>query len=234
MSIKFGGVQKFSLLDFPDKISAIVFTKGCNFHCGYCHNPELFELNSPEKWNKNSIIEFLKTRVGKLDGVVVTGGEPTIYDDLVQFIKEIKNLNLLVKLDTNGTNPNMLDKLIKNNLIDYIAMDIKAPLDKYSFITNSKIDTQLIQSSIDILKKSSVPFEFRTTVVKSQLSYDDFEKIGKLIQTNNKYFNGYYLQKFIPSKTLDKTLMSETSYSDEEFLEISKLINKYIKKIEIR
>lgn len=234
MSIKFGGVQKFSLLDFPDKISAIVFTKGCNFHCGYCHNPELFELNSPENWNTNSIIEFLKTRVGKLDGVVVTGGEPTIYNDLVQFIKEIKNLNLLVKLDTNGTNPNMLDKLIKNNLIDYIAMDIKAPLDKYSFITNSKIDTQLIQSSIDILKKSSVPFEFRTTVVKSQLSYDDFEKIGKLIQTNNKYFNGYYLQKFIPSKTLDKALMNETSYSDEEFLKISKLINKYIKKIEIR
>src|SRR5574344_571540 len=234
MSIKFGGVQKFSLLDFPDKISAIVFTKGCNFHCGYCHNPELFELNSPENWNTNSIIEFLKTRVGKLDGVVVTGGEPTIYNDLVQFIKEIKNLNLLVKLDTNGTNPNMLDKLIKNNLIDYIAMDIKAPLDKYSFITNSKIDTQLIQSSIDILKKSSVPFEFRTTVVKSQLSYDDFEKIGKLIQTNNKYFNGYYLQKFIPSKTLDKALMNETSYSDEEFIEISKLINKYIKKIEIR
>src|SRR5574344_1018421 len=167
MSIKFGGVQKFSLLDFPDKISAIVFTKGCNFHCGYCHNPELFELNSPENWNKNSIIEFLKTRVVKLDEVVVTGGEPTIYDDLVQFIKEIKHLNLLVKLHTNGTNPNMLDKLIKNNLIDYIAMDIKAPLDKYSFITNSKIATQLIQSSIDILKKSSVPFEFRTTVVLS-------------------------------------------------------------------
>ena len=176
MCIKIGGVQKFSLLDYPDKISAIIFTSGCNFRCGYCHNPELFSSNS--EWNEERALEFLITRQGKLDGVVITGGEPTIHKALPQFIKKIKALNFLVKLDTNGTNPQMLKDLVQSNLIDYVAMDIKAPLSKYKIITG--IEPIGVKESIEFLLKGKIPYEFRTTALSSQLLIKDFEEIGKL------------------------------------------------------
>ena len=169
--MQIGGVQKTSLLDFPEKISTIVFTQGCNFRCGYCHNPELIYKNEPA-WTNVGFFEFLKSRRGKLDGVVITGGEPCLQKDLIEFIKEIKSLGFLVKLDSNGTFPIVLEKAIP--YLDYIAMDIKAPLEKYKNIVGVNIDTQTIKSSIDIIMNSNVDYEFRTTVVKSQLSIDDF------------------------------------------------------------
>ena len=123
MCVKIGGVQKFSLLDYPDKISAIIFTAGCNFHCGYCHNPELFSSHS--ELDEDKVLGFLQSRQGKLDGVVITGGEPTLHKSLPEFIKRIKTLGFLVKLDTNGTNPDMLQSLIDSKMVDYVAMDIK-------------------------------------------------------------------------------------------------------------
>lgn len=214
-----GGLQKTSLLDFPEKIAAIVFTMGCNFRCGYCHNPEL--INGEAKIEE--VFEFLKTRQGKLDGVVITGGEPCLQKDLPEFIKQVKELGFAVKLDTNGSFPEMLEKVLPD--LDYVAMDIKAPLEKYSQIVNVDVDTSKILKSIEVLKNSGVDYEFRTTVVKSQLSFEDFEKIGQLIQGAPRY----YLQRFEASKILDKSLENEKTYSTEEFERIIDILKSYVK-----
>lgn len=214
-----GGLQKTSLLDFPEKIAAIVFTVGCNFRCGYCHNPEL--INGGAKIEE--VFEFLKTRQGKLDGVVITGGEPCLQKDLPEFIKQVKELGFAVKLDTNGSFPEMLEKVLPD--LDYVAMDIKAPLEKYSQIVNVDVDTLKILKSIEVLKNGGVDYEFRTTVVKSQLSFEDFEKIGQLIQGAPRY----YLQKFVASKILDKSLENEKTYSTEEFERIIDILKSYVK-----
>lgn len=214
-----GGLQKTSLLDFPEKIAAIVFTMGCNFRCGYCHNPEL--INGEAKIEE--VFEFLKTRQGKLDGVVITGGEPCLQKDLPEFIKQVKELGFAVKLDTNGSFPEMLEKVLPD--LDYVAMDIKAPLEKYSQIVNVDVDTSKILKSIEVLKNGGVDYEFRTTVVKSQLSFEDFEKIGQLIQGAPRY----YLQRFEASKILDKSLENEKTYSTEEFKRIIDILKSYVK-----
>lgn len=214
-----GGLQKTSLLDFPEKIAAIVFTMGCNFRCGYCHNPEL--INGEAKIEE--VFEFLKTRQGKLDGVVITGGEPCLQKDLPEFIKQVKELGFAVKLDTNGSFPEMLEKVLPD--LDYVAMDIKAPLEKYSQIVNVDVDTLKILKSIEVLKNGGVDYEFRTTVVKSQLSFEDFEKIGQLIQGAPRY----YLQRFEASKILDKSLENEKTYSTEEFKRIIDMLKSYVK-----
>ena len=223
-----GGIQRTSLLDFPDKISAIVFAQGCNFNCGYCHNPDL--LNSKKDiYSTDVFFEFLDKRKGKLDGVVITGGEATLQPDLITFIKEIKARGFLVKLDTNGYRPDVIEQALP--FIDYIAMDIKAPLKKYNEITRINIDTQKIEKSIEIIMNSKVDYEFRTTVLKSQLNYSDFEEIGQLIHGAEKY----YLQKFEAKTEInDEKLKEEKTYSKEEFNEIIANLKKYIKKVELR
>lgn len=226
--MQIGGVQKTSLLDFPDKISAIVFTQGCNFRCGYCHNPELIVLRNELAWTTAGFFEFLETRKGKLDGVVITGGEPCLQNDLIDFIKDVKSMGFLVKLDTNGTFPDKLQKSLP--YIDYIAMDIKAPLDKYSEITRVNVNCENIQKSIDIIMNCGIDYEFRTTVLKSQLTFGDFEKIGQLIKGAKKY----YLQKFVASKTLDESLMNEKTYSNKEFEEIISHLNLNINNVVLR
>jgi len=228
-TIKLGGLQKSSLIDYPKKISAVIFTQGCNFRCPYCHNPELIEGNN-EKERGKRIIEFLQSRIGKLDGVVITGGEPTLHKDLPAFIKQINDLGFCVKLDTNGTNPDMLRQLIEEKLIHYVAMDIKAPIEKYNDVVCAKVNTDNILKSINILKYADIDYEFRTTVVKSQLTHADFEKIGMLIQGSPKY----YLQRFLPTKILDESFLNQTTYSDEEFALIIKTLKKYIKQVELR
>ena len=228
-----GGLQKSSLIDFPQHICAVVFTQGCNFKCSYCHNPELIQAKCKMqnvKCNQNEVYNFLKNRIGKLDGVVITGGEPTLQKDLPEFIKKIKDMGFLVKLDTNGSNPDMLKKLIDENIIDYVAMDIKAPIEKYSQIICSKINTKNILKSIEILKKSDIDFEFRTTVVKSQLEVTDFEKIGEMIAGAKKY----YLQKFVSTKILDKSFPNQTTFSDKEFEKTITILKKFVKKIMLR
>lgn len=239
-----GGFQKSSLIDYPEKISAIVFTQGCNFKCPYCHNPELIKAKCKMQNAKSGvgsftktqgieaehILEFLDSRKGKLDGVVITGGEPTLHKDLPEFIKEIKGLRFYVKLDTNGTNPKMLQKLLDEKLIDYVAMDIKAPIEKYEEIVCAKANTKNILKSIEILKSSNIDYEFRTTVVKSQLSINDFEKIGDMISGAGKY----YIQRFLPTKTLDESFMQEITCSDREFEKIIEELKKYVKHVRLR
>lgn len=226
-----GGFQKFSMIDYPGKMCAIIFTQGCNFRCGYCHNPELVK---PELFEtpllEEEFFNFLEERQGRLEAVSITGGEPTLQKDLVSFIRKIKDLNFLVKLDSNGTNPEILKKIIDQKLVDYLAMDIKAPLDKYEEIVQAKINLENIQKSIRLIMNSGLDYEFRTTIVKSQLSVNDLLEIGKLIQGAQ----GYFLQKFVPSKANDEKFLKEVTYSDEEFEEIKKDLLKYVQKCEIR
>lgn|SRR5574344_464108 len=224
-----GGLQKSSLIDYPEKISAIIFTQGCNFRCPYCHNPEIIKMDSATALAVAPILEFLKSRVGKLDGVVITGGEPTLQKDLPELIRSIKEMGFLVKLDTNGTNPQMLQNLIDEKIIDYVAMDIKAPIERYSEVVRIGVNTENILKSIEILKTSEIEHEFRTTVVSSQLCIEDFKKIAKIIEGSR-----YYLQKFLPTKTLSKAFMVEKTYSDEDFKKIISEIKPYFEHIELR
>ena len=211
--MKIGGFQRFSLIDYPGKICAIVFTQGCNFRCPYCHNPELvnpelFEAPIPE----GDILSFLANRRGKLDAVEITGGEPTLQPDLMDFMRKIKDLEYLVKLDTNGSNPGIISEAIERGIVDYLAMDVKAPLERYQEITDSRVDPAKIKHSIELIMSSGADYEFRTTVVKSQLGKRDILEIGRLIRGSKRYI----LQKFVPVKVLDKKFLNEVVYTDDE------------------
>jgi pyruvate formate lyase activating enzyme len=220
-----GGLQKFSMIDYPDKIACIVFTQGCNFRCSYCHNPELVEPKLfVEPMAEDLFFDFLKERIGKLDAVVITGGEPTLQYDLIEFIKKVRDLGFLIKLDTNGTNPDMLKEILDQKLVNYVAMDIKAPLKDYEKITGVPADVKKIKKSIELVMNSGVDYEFRTTLVKNLLSLDDLKKIGEEIKGAKRYF----LQKFIPTKTVKADMMQEQSFSDEEIEEAKKQLNKLV------
>ncbi|MCX5782015.1 MAG: anaerobic ribonucleoside-triphosphate reductase activating protein [Elusimicrobia bacterium] len=202
--MKIGGFQKFSLIDYPGKIAAVIFTQGCNFRCPYCHNPELV---LPELFEEgpsvDEILKFLEFRKGKLEAVVITGGEPTLQNDLSGIIKRINELGYSVKLDTNGTNPDVLKSLIDQKLIDYIAMDIKAPFEKYDELAGIKSDLKKIKESIRLIMISGIDYEFRTTVVKYLLTEKDVE-ILKAEFSNAKR---YVLKDFNPAaKILSEVL----------------------------
>ena len=221
----FGGWQKFSMMDFPGRASAILFTQGCPFRCHFCHNPELVNpaqgMFAPV--TEEEIMEFLATRRGKLDGVVISGGEPTLHSDLPEFIGRLKALGFAVKLDTNGSRPDILEKIIRGGLVDYIAMDYKAPLEKYWLVAGSAGEAKNIKRSARLIMDSSVPYEFRTTVVKELLSEEDILLIAGEIAGAKKYI----LQKFRPEKTLDPAFAEATTYSDEEFAKITKKISSF-------
>ncbi|MEN6620677.1 MAG: anaerobic ribonucleoside-triphosphate reductase activating protein, partial [Smithella sp.] len=172
--MKIGGLQKVSLIDYPGLICACIFLQGCNFRCPYCHNPELVDpqLFQPVL-NENEVLKFLETRRGKLDAVTVTGGEPTIQSDLVPFIKKIKKMGFAVKLDTNGSKPQVIQALVNEKLLDFIAMDLKGPLDKYESIAGVPVEGKKIKESIKSISKAGIPHEFRTTIIQSQLTVKD-------------------------------------------------------------
>jgi pyruvate formate lyase activating enzyme len=207
-----GAMQKTSLIDYPGEIATVLFTQGCNFRCPYCHNPELVDCNRYRKpVEEQDVLNYLEFRKNLIDGVVITGGEPTIHQDLPEFIKIVKDIGYLVKLDTNGTNPEMLREIIDLDLVDYIAMDYKAPLRKYSEIVRSKVDINDILESVEIIKKSSVKYEFRTTIVKQLLSLTDIDIIKTEIGSGEKYC----IQEFNPTKTLDEEFLKCSTFSSE-------------------
>ncbi len=219
-----GALQKFSLIDFPGKICATVFTQMCNFRCPYCHNPELVNPDLfVEPILEEDIFSFLESRRGKLDGVTITGGEPTLHPDLPEFIRKIEGMNFLVKLDTNGTNPKMLEYLFKENLVDFVAMDLKAPKNIYSKITRNNCQIENIINSVNIIRENSPDYEFRTTIVNELLNEEDIYQIEKDFGP----FKKYSLQKFHSDKILDLSFKNNTSFSDETFEKIkSKLKTK--------
>lgn len=229
--MKIGGLQKVSLIDYPGLICAVIFLQGCNFRCSYCHNPELVEpLLFQPTIDENEVLEFLASRRRKLDAVTVTGGEPTIQSDLAPFIKKIKNMGFGVKLDTNGSQPLIIQSLLNEKLLDFIAMDIKGPLEKYENIANVPVDGKKIKESIKIILKAGISHEFRTTIVQSQLTPKDILKIAPLISGCERYA----LQKFVPVKILDKNFKEEKNYSDNELEKIKKQLEKIILSIKIR
>lgn len=225
-----GGFQKTSLIDYPKKIAAIVFTHGCNFRCHYCHNPEL--VTGVEKIaDEDEILKFLDMRKGKLDGVVVTGGEPCIQKDLPDFLAKIKSKGFSVKLDTNGSKFDMLENVVLKGLIDYIAMDIKAPLLKYKKIIDTDYDISEIQNSIDLIMSCGIDYEFRTTVTEALLTVDDFDEIGATVEGAKKYF----LQNFVYSKILDETFKDAKPFTHADLERVAKILLEHgIEQVHIR
>ena len=227
----FGGFEKSTLIDYPGKIASVVFTIGCNFRCPYCHNPELVNKTIKKTIDEQDVLNFLDNRKSMIDGLVITGGEPTIYkDDLLQFIKKVKEKGFLVKLDSNGTNPDFFKKVIEEKLVDYIAMDMKAPLRKYSQTVARPVDVDKIRESINLLLQSPIDYEFRTTVVKSITSPDDLREIGQEIKGAKKY----YLQQFIPTKILNPQFKKKTTYTKDELKSFREMMKNYVDYCEIR
>ena len=214
--MRIGGFQKISLIDYPGKIAAVVFTQGCNFRCPFCHNLDLVLpscFHSPME--EGEIISFLATRMGKLQGVVVTGGEPTLQSDLDDFIRKIKTMGFAVKLDTNGSRPHVIKNLIDQKLIDFIAMDIKAPIERYPEISRVNINPDFIKESVEIITGSGMSYQFRTTFPKPLLSDVDLPGIMSLV---NKGAQHFCLQPFVPRESiLDDSLLDKAHYQDDEF-----------------
>jgi len=186
--MQIGGIQKNSFIDFPSKISCVIFTLGCNFDCPYCHNPKL--VKPPSNFpvlNTKEIFSFLAARKEFYDGVVISGGEPTLQKDLCDFCSQLKKMGYPVKIDTNGGNPHVIKRLITAHLVDYIAMDIKTSPDRYSSVITRLIDPDAIRSSIRIIADSGIDYEFRTTCVKSIVDKDDIRIIAQLIKGNGPF-----------------------------------------------
>ena len=233
-----GGLQKQSLIDYPGKITAVIFTQGCNFRCSFCHNPDLVlpeKILSSEKISEEYVFSFISKNRNLLDAVTITGGEPTIHKGLPDFIAKIKELGLLIKLDTNGTNPTMLKNLINENLIDFIAMDIKTTLDleRYQKLCGNHLDEKVltkIKESIKTILNSNIEHDFRTTVIKEHHSTQNLLNICMSIKGEKSYS----LQKFNPMIVIDKQFEEYKSYTDEELKEIIKELEKIIPKINLR
>ncbi len=211
--MKIAGIQNNSFVDYPGKIAAVIFTPGCNMDCFYCHNRILIENKKTELYNSEEVLKLIKTRREFLDAVVITGGEPTLQPELEKYIIKIKEIGLKVKLDTNGTNPNSLKKLISDNLVDYIAMDIKAPLERYDEITGVKVNINNIKKSIKIIMGSQLKYEFRTTFIP-QLNNQDIKKIAKLIVGAKRYVLQQYRKPELNTKHIDIRLAKEAHRPD--------------------
>lgn len=217
-----GGLEKLTLLDYPDHLAAIIFTSGCNFRCHFCYNPKLvFPVIAGEEKNgegsdfiKNEdLFLFLKERFGRLEAVVISGGEPTLHPDLPYFIQQIKEIGYLVKLDTNGTNPEMLELLIKKGLIDYVAMDIKAGPNEYEEVVGAKLNFKNIEKSVNIIMTSNLSYEFRSTLVPGLVDETKFLAMAEIIKGAKKW----YLQNFKSDTSLvNPKFQGQKSFSAEE------------------
>ena len=242
------GVEKLTALDFPGRLAAVVFTPGCNFRCGFCHNPHLVDENRLKE-TKNDLIpeesffNFLKHRKGLLEGVCVSGGEPTIQPGLVEFALKIKKAGFLVKIDTNGANSKTLENLIKEKAVDFLAMDIKTSLPNYKDLVGLNIDIgcrdltsdvdvvlREVKKSKELIQNSGLPYEFRTTAIKEIHNFEIFEEIGEWIEGANDY----YIQNFRNKTVLDEKYKKMSGFSDEELLKIKSLMETYVKHCGIR
>lgn len=213
-SMKLGGFIPFSLLDYPGRVAAVIFTSGCNFRCPYCHNPELVSMDASRPGlNMAGILDFLSRRTSLLDGVVITGGEPTVHRDLADFAGEIKSMGYLVKLDTNGSSPGCLGFLIKSGLLDYIAMDIKTAPDRYRQVVKAPFEIESLMKSIRLIRDFP-DYEFRTTVVPGLTDIEALSAIASMLSSEGADKN-YVLQGFRPGGCLDRLLDNEKPFPEE-------------------
>lgn len=225
------GLVKTSLVDYPGHVAATLFTSGCNMHCPFCHNKDLvIKSEGLESYTESEIINFLEKRKTKLEGVCITGGEPTLQTDLIFFIEKIKHLGYKIKLDTNGLNPHIIKQLLENKFIDYIAMDIKNSPSKYSLTTGlPDINLDKIEKSINIIKSSQIKYEFRTTVIKEHHNQKDFEEIADWLSGSLKYV----LQPYKNSDNQLEPILYST-YSYEEFLKLKQMLSSSFTIVELR
>ncbi len=229
--MKIGGFQKITLIDYPKKLSAIIFFSTCPFRCFYCYNPELVlpeEIKKQPAVDQKEIFNFLEKRKGLLEGVVLTGGEPLMQKDIILFIKKIKKMGFSIKLDTNGFYPEVLKEIIDQKLVDYVAMDIKAPKEKYEEITCVKVDLGKIEKSIKLLKESSIDYEFRTTLIPGFLGQKEVLSIARWISGAKKY----YLQNFKLTKSISGLKIKP--YSEKEILDIVKSVAPFFDSCQLR
>ncbi len=232
--MKICGFMKTTLLDFPGRVACTVFTGGCNLRCPFCHNSELLGMDIPSEYTEEQIFDFLEKRKHTLEGVAVTGGEPTLQKDLPEFIETIRSrFGLAVKLDTNGTNNRMLKELIDAGLVDYVAMDVKSSVTNYAAVcglTEDRINLPAIEKSRDILLRGRVPYEFRTTVVEGLHSEEDFKEIGPWIEGCERYF----LQAY---KDAGNVLERGAGFSEpkkEQLLRYAELVRPYVGNVSLR
>ncbi len=234
--MKIGGLQPTTLLDYPGKTAAIIFSSGCNFRCPFCYN---FKLVLPEKITESSLIpeadifDFLTRRKKYLDGVVITGGEPTVQLDLVDFCRQLKKLGYLVKVDTNGSNPEVISRLLEADLVDYFAMDLKAPLERYQKFTGRPVDVSRIKKSIELIIKSGCSHEFRSTLIKGEGWHqpEDISQMVRLIQGAEKYF----LQVFnsFGNQVIDPDFNGQR-FTSEEMNQLAEQARRHFKDCRIR
>ena len=217
--MKIVGFQKLTMVDYPGKMACIIFTEGCNYRCPYCHNSLLVYEKSNCEIDKKEIFDYLDKRKGIVEGIVISGGEPTLQKDLIDFLKELRNYDVSIKLDTNGSNPDILKKIIDNNLVDYIAMDIKNSIKKYPITTAiNKINTDNVLKSIELLKQNKVDYEFRTTIVKELHDLNDLKEIKKIIGKSK-----YYIQNFRDNENVKYSNLH--GFTNDELKEIENNID---------
>lgn len=223
------GLQKLTLLDYPQHTACTIFTAGCNFRCPFCHNAGLVtHINSADQIPEDDLLDFLKKRVGLLDGVCITGGEPLLQPDIDEFMAKVKALGYKIKLDTNGSCPQKLEELIKDGLVDYIAMDIKNSKQKYPNTAGVHIDVQDVERSIDVIKNSGLDYEFRTTVAKGLHTPQDIVALAEWIAPAKKYF----LQNFVDSGDLIGGGFAP--FSEEELEEMKRGASEFVPNTQIR
>ena len=227
--MKIYGLQKTSLLDYPEHLSAILFTGGCNFNCPYCQNSELLHPLNCTPLDHEDIFSFLKKRAGILEGVVITGGEPSLASDLDEFIRRVRDLGLKIKLDTNGTHPEQIRSLLKQHLLDYIAMDVKACPEHYCRAAGiSSVSMEAIRQSIDLVMSSGLPYEFRTTVVKELHDLSHFHQLGELLSGAALC----WLQTFRDGETVN--VQGLHPFSEEEMAKAAEILQLYVQEVKIR
>ena len=231
MNIKLGGLQETSLLDYPGKICAIVWTVGCNFRCPFCYNLNMV-YGDTDTVPVDHVLSFLDDRVGKLDALSITGGEPLLHEDIGDFMKEVKDRGFLVKVDTNGTFPDRLEQLLNAGLVDYVSMDVKAPFDKYDQLAGVHVDVEKIKRSIELIMEKASDYEFKTTMIPGLLEKEDVKQVTSLIKGAKRY----YLQQFktdVP--VINQELLSATTpFTAEEFNEMKDLASPFVESCLLR
>jgi len=228
--VEIKGLEKFSSRDFPGHISSTVFTGGCNFRCPYCHNAQLvLEPETIPSLAPEYFLSYLDGRKGWLEAVCITGGEPLLHEDLEEAIRVVRERGLLVKLDTNGSFPDRLEALLALGLLDWVALDVKAPLERYREVTRSEIDLERIVRSVDVLRNCGVRHTFRTTVVPGFVGRDDVVRIGEWLEGGESYV----IQPFVPQTTLDPAFLEIKPFARAEVEEIAEAVRPYFGEVRV-
>ena len=228
--MKIAGLQNLSLVDYPGKLAAAVFLQGCNFKCGYCQNPDLITFETEFSTTEEDVVEYITRRKDMLEGIVISGGEPTIHKDLPDLIIRIKELGMSIKLDTNGSNPDMLEELLCADLLNYVAIDIKTSLSKYGQLTDVKNIEELVLRSIYFTMLARLPYEFRITCVPGVVDEEDIRNIAKVVKGAAKVC----LQQFSPMVTYDGSFKDIKPYERRVIQGFQKILEEAVDVVEIR